>query len=97
MLEWLEKHMLPCPVREVTGLPCPGCGMQRSILDILHGDIVNSLIHYPALIPLSLMLIFLLLHLKFDYKYGAKILMISFIINAIIISLSYIIKMIYLN
>lgn len=28
----------PCPFAEVTGKPCPGCGMTRAFLALLHGD-----------------------------------------------------------
>jgi hypothetical protein len=95
MIKWLERHFLPCPVKEFTGKPCLGCGMQRSIIELLKGNIIESIIYYPALLTLALMFIFLGLHLKFDFKHGANILKISFIINAIIISLNFIIKLTY--
>ena len=90
MLDWLERHMLPCPVKETKGLPCPGCGMQRSIIELLRGHVVDSITNYPALIPLIIMLIYLVLHLKFEFRNGAKILKYFFIFNAIIISLNYV-------
>lgn len=31
-----------CPSRELVGLPCPGCGLTRSILLILQGRFVES-------------------------------------------------------
>lgn len=93
MLEWFERHMLPCPVKQTIGIDCPGCGMQRSIIELLRGNIVESFYSYPALLPLIAMIIFLILHLKFDFKHGALILKIAFVINAIIISLSYIITL----
>ena len=36
-----------CSFRELTGLECPGCGGQRSIFFLLHGDILKAL-HYNA-------------------------------------------------
>lgn len=28
----------PCPFAKLTGLPCPGCGMTRAMMAMLHGD-----------------------------------------------------------
>ncbi len=93
MIRWLEKNMLPCPVHQITGYECPGCGMQRAIIELLKGNLWESILSYPALIPLILMFIMLILHLILDFKNGAKILKYIFIINAIIISLNYLIKL----
>jgi Protein of unknown function (DUF2752) len=40
--------LMQCPFKAVTGLPCPGCGMTRSTLALLQGNIVQS-IKYNAL------------------------------------------------
>jgi hypothetical protein len=84
--------MLPCPIHQFTGYECPGCGMQRAIIELLKGNLWESILAYPALIPLILMFIFLIIHLVKDLQHGAKILKYLFIINAIIISLNYLIK-----
>lgn len=93
MLEWIERHMIPCPIHKFTGIECPGCGMQRAIIELLKGNLWESILYYPALLPLTLMFIFLAVHLIFDLKNGAKILKYFFIVNAIIISLGYVIKL----
>ena len=31
-------ELMPCPLLKVTGLPCPGCGMSRSCLALVHGQ-----------------------------------------------------------
>jgi len=34
----LGLNLMPCPFLQVTGLPCPGCGMTRSTFAALRGD-----------------------------------------------------------
>lgn len=40
-----------CPFLSLTGLPCPGCGLTRSCISLLCGDLTGSL-RYHALGPL---------------------------------------------
>ena len=35
-----------CLLRNVTGLPCPGCGLTRSWVDLVRGDLGASLGHH---------------------------------------------------
>jgi hypothetical protein len=67
---WLQKHLLSCPFKKLTGIDCPGCGFQRSVLALFNGDIRASLHLYPATIPLFLLLVFNIAQarLKFDHS-----------------------------
>ena len=47
-----DIFFLPCPFKYLTGVDCPGCGFQRSLLALLQGDLSRSLHLYPATIPL---------------------------------------------
>lgn len=94
IIHWLEQHQLPCLFKQVTHLDCPGCGMQRSFILLLRGDITGSLIMYPALVPIILLFGFLLLHLLKRFKHGTAILKYSYIFCAGIIMVSYIYKII---
>lgn len=31
-----------CPVLAATGVPCPGCGLTRAIIELVHGDFIQS-------------------------------------------------------
>lgn len=42
----------PCPFREATGLPCPGCGLTRAVIALLRGDIADA-VKQHALAPLA--------------------------------------------
>jgi hypothetical protein len=37
-----------CPIRRITGLPCPACGMTRSWNAALRFDVASSMRHHPA-------------------------------------------------
>lgn len=71
-----------------------GCGMQRSFIALLKGNLSESFYLYPALIPLLLMLVFLPLHLVFKFKHGANLLKYFFILNIGIVVVSYFIKLV---
>ena len=43
-----------CPIRENLGIPCPGCGLSRSVTALLHGDLKTSL-DFHAFGPLFLL------------------------------------------
>jgi cytochrome bd-type quinol oxidase subunit 2 len=40
-----------CLLSSTTGLPCPGCGMTRSVFALLRGDLAASVHFHPLLIP----------------------------------------------
>lgn len=39
----IGKYFPKCPVKLLTGLQCPGCGIQRAIHELLHGDLIGAL------------------------------------------------------
>lgn len=92
MIDWLERHMGTCNWKAHTGMDCPGCGMQRAIIELLKGNIWESIKLYPGLIPLIITLGLLIAHLTFNFKNGAKYLKISFIFTVSVIVITYIIK-----
>ena len=96
LITWLETHMQSCAFRDHFGIDCPGCGLQRSIIELLKANIFQSLSLYPALMPMITMFTFLALHLIFRFRNGALILKIMFIFNISLITLHYIYKLITL-
>lgn len=51
-LEWLTSGPALCPFKLFTGLPCPGCGLTRSAVALLHGDPSASVFYHPLGAPL---------------------------------------------
>lgn len=45
----LAGRSLPevCALKRTTGVPCPGCGLTRSWVSAVHGDLAGSLAHHP--------------------------------------------------
>lgn len=92
MLDWLEQHLLSCPIKSFYGIDCPGCGLQRSILLLLRGDVWASIQMYPATIPMISVLLIYLLHLKFELKWAPKMLVFLYSITGIIVLVHYVWK-----
>ena len=38
----------PCPLKTITGIPCPMCGMTRGVTALVHGDFARALLMNPA-------------------------------------------------
>src|SRR5262245_51015353 len=41
---------LVCPLRAMTGIPCPLCGMTRACVAIAHGDVIGALRFNPGVV-----------------------------------------------
>jgi hypothetical protein len=66
----IGKIQLPgmCSFRSVTGIPCPGCGLLRSMVTAMHGDVAKSLeYHRLGLITILYVL------LQFFFRLGILI------------------------
>jgi len=92
VMHWMEAHLLSCPFKSHTGIDCPGCGFQRSILALANGDVSHSFQLYPASMPIIALIIFVPAHLKFDFKHGALGIKLAYSLIAVIIILNYIYK-----
>ena len=55
-LSWFQRggHLL-CPIYELTGLYCPGCGSGRAARALLRGDLGACLGHNLLALPLGLL------------------------------------------
>lgn len=54
-------QLFVCPLRALTGVPCPGCGLTRGMVALLRGDVRAALTFHPfvPLFGLGLVLVVL--------------------------------------
>ncbi|AEH02581.1 DUF2752 domain-containing protein [Lacinutrix sp. 5H-3-7-4] len=88
----LQEYMLPCLNKKLFGFDCMGCGLQRSLSFLFHGEIIAAFKMYPAiftLIPLGLLIV-----TSFFYKFKNinKIINGLAIASVLIIIISFIVK-----
>ena len=94
-MQTTDSYMLPCLNKKLFGFECMGCGLQRSVSLLLHGDFIAAFKMYPAIytiIPLALVII---ASLFIKFKYASKIINFLSIDTVAIIILSFINKKIY--
>ena len=93
-MNWLQNHLIPCPFKYLTGIDCPGCGFQRSVMALLQGDIHKSFGLYPPAIPLLLFFAYGIVdrYLKLDTS-KSTIKKSFFMVAGSVVLISYCIKM----
>ena len=89
---WIESNLLACPFKSFTGIDCPGCGIQRSIIAIFQGNFFSSVKFYPATLPIFALLGLTAIHLKLELKNGALLIKSLYIGITLIIIFNYIYK-----
>ncbi|WP_026452000.1 DUF2752 domain-containing protein [Aequorivita capsosiphonis] len=93
LLDGLEKYMIPCVNKKIFGVECLGCGMQRATVHLFTGEFAAAFKVYPAIYSIFFLLtvIFVNFFVKFKFDYQVKIGLI--ILNALVMVVSYFIKM----
>lgn len=92
LISFLEENLLSCHWKKNYGIECMGCGIQRSIIHLLKGEFVEAFYMYPPIYTLIILFAYLLLHLKFNFKIGHKVLLWLFITNVAIMLTNFIFK-----
>ncbi|MGJ1205653.1 DUF2752 domain-containing protein [Sphingobacterium lactis] len=61
-----DAHIVVCPVKVVTGYPCPSCGSTRSITALLQGDWKGAILINPLGVLSALLIIAILALILYD-------------------------------
>jgi hypothetical protein len=89
----LDDYMLPCLNKKFFGVDCLGCGIQRALNLLIHGEFVAAFKMYPAIYTLLFLAVVVALNFFYKVKYAQNIISTLAVINVLIIVISYIIKM----
>lgn len=48
-----------CPIKYMTGISCPGCGMTRAVVECIHLDFIRAWYYHPLFFTLPIIIIVL--------------------------------------
>jgi hypothetical protein len=89
-----EDLMLPCLSKQLLGMDCPGCGIQRAFFLLFRGEFLAAFKMYPAIYPILGLFGFLLLDQFFKIKYANTISIILMITSVLLILINFLLKLI---
>ncbi|WP_299530744.1 DUF2752 domain-containing protein [Ulvibacterium sp.] len=89
-----EDYMLPCFSKQILGVDCPGCGLQRSVALLFQGDFIAAFQMYPAIYTIIPLLGLLLADTFFKIRYINKWVIALMILSVGLILGNYILKFI---
>lgn len=89
-----EDYMLPCLTKTLFGFECPGCGSQRALSLLFHGEFFSAYKMYPAIYTLIPLFLIVGINYFVKFKNATKIISILAIASISIIVISYIYKLI---
>jgi len=91
----LEDYMLPCLNKQLLGVDCPGCGMQRSLDLLLHGQFLAAFQMYPAIYTILPLFALIIGNKIFNLKVDNRLITGLGIATVALILINYIFKFIH--
>jgi len=92
-MQSLDDYMIPCLNKKLFGFECMGCGMQRSVSLIFHGEFVAAFKMYPAIYTLIPLVLFIGMNFFIKFKNSDKIITVLSVVTILVIITSYIYKL----
>lgn len=91
-MQTIESYMLPCLNKKLFGFECMGCGIQRALSLLIHGDFIAAFKMYPAIYTLIPLFLIIGINFFLKFKFANKINNGLAIASVLIIIFSFIIK-----
>ena len=57
IIHWIELHQLPCFYKQMLGISCPACGLQRCIILLLQGKLCAAIFRFPPLVAWAISIV----------------------------------------
>ena len=89
-----EDYMIPCLNKKLFGFECLGCGLQRSVSLLFHGEFIAAFKMYPAIYLLIPLFILIGVNIFYKFKNANKFINVLALASVSIIIINYIIKLI---
>ena len=63
---FIFSYFIGCPIRLITNIPCPACGLTRAYISFFQGDFNLAFYYHPLffLLPAALLCVFYLLYIE---------------------------------
>jgi hypothetical protein len=90
----LENYMFPCLTKTLFGFECMGCGGQRALSFLVHGEFIAAFKMYPAIYTLIPLALLIGITIFYKFKNATKFISVLAIISILIIITSYTYKLI---
>lgn len=88
-------EMLPCLSKQVLGMDCPGCGLQRAAVLLINGRVWESFLMYPGLLPMLALFGFIALDRFLQLRHGTRITTLLAVLTVSAILLNFLLKIIF--
>jgi hypothetical protein len=88
----LEDFLIPCLFKTLFGIDCLGCGLQRAIVLLFKGNLIEAFFMYPAIYTIFLFVGMMIFNTLSKRKSQSKSLSIVGILTAVFILGGYIFK-----
>lgn len=85
-----------CIIHNITGLPCPGCGMTRAYLALLRGDLAGAFYYHPLFWMVPFGAVVLIFHKYNSWLQKIYLSERFWIVITVIVLVVYVIRMILL-